>query len=402
MQKRFGPHIVIAFFAFISLGLPDAVTGVAWPSLEHDFRIHAGYFGLILAGLSTGYCVSSMAAGKLLHRWGVAALLSVSCLLVSIAMAADAFANRWWLFVINAVVWGLGSGAIDTGLNHYAAKHFPPRIMNWLHACYSFGAAIGPVAMSAAILQFGSWRWGYAFVAAAMLSMMLTFLATRRQWQEAEQANPATTEERSASGPQTSNPRESIALHIAIFFVYTGMEALIGQWSYSLLTQSRGFAPAWATFWVSSYFFSIGAGRVAAGFIVNRVGVDRLVRCSIFAAVVGASLLMSLSSTGAEGPALILIGWGLAPVFPCLMSRTPERLGSESAAHAIGFQIAAAIIGVSAVPGLAGWLVVRFGMEAVAVLAVLDVVLIMAVHERMLKLDRRSIAIEPDSSSPDA
>ncbi|NJM07759.1 hypothetical protein HC891_18565 [Candidatus Gracilibacteria bacterium] len=30
---------------------------------------------------------------------------------------------------------GAGGGAIDAGLNTYAATQFSPRTMNWLHAC---------------------------------------------------------------------------------------------------------------------------------------------------------------------------------------------------------------------------------------------------------------------------
>jgi fucose permease len=38
-------------------------------------------------------------------------------------------------------------------------------------------------------------------------------------------------------------------------------------------------------------------------------------------------------------------------VFPTLVSLTPERLGPERAAHAIGHQLAAAGVGAAALPG---------------------------------------------------
>ena len=49
------------------------------------------------------------------------------------------------LFLVGSAIIGFGSGAIDAGLNTYAARHFGARHMNWLHAAYSVGAALGPV-----------------------------------------------------------------------------------------------------------------------------------------------------------------------------------------------------------------------------------------------------------------
>ena len=31
--------IVISFFAFVSLGLPDGFMGVAWPGIRHQFQL---------------------------------------------------------------------------------------------------------------------------------------------------------------------------------------------------------------------------------------------------------------------------------------------------------------------------------------------------------------------------
>ncbi len=31
--------LALAYFGFISLGLPDGLLGVAWPSMAHDFAV---------------------------------------------------------------------------------------------------------------------------------------------------------------------------------------------------------------------------------------------------------------------------------------------------------------------------------------------------------------------------
>ena len=77
---------------------------------------------------------------------------------------------------------GAGSGAIDAGLNTYAATRFSPRTVNWLHACYGIGAAIGPVIMTTVLNAGHSWRWGYAIVAISQLAMAIAFGLTRNLW----------------------------------------------------------------------------------------------------------------------------------------------------------------------------------------------------------------------------
>src|SRR5688500_7436510 len=66
---------ILSFIAFVSLGLPDAVLGVAWPSLRDAFDLPQARLGLVLSASAAGYMTSGMLAGKLLGRMGVGRLL---------------------------------------------------------------------------------------------------------------------------------------------------------------------------------------------------------------------------------------------------------------------------------------------------------------------------------------
>jgi fucose permease len=379
--------VAIVYAAFVSLGLPDAVTGVAWPSIQQSLDVPPHYLGGILAGLSIGYFTSGVFAGRLMLRLGIGGLLSGSCFLVAFAMLCNSLTPVWWLMIVNAAIWGLGSGAIDAGLNAYAANHFAAKHMNWMHACYSIGAAIGPIAMTLAIVQLQSWRAGYAIVAAAMAAMMITFILTRRQWEDDRERRDAYQSQQTPAPPLSAAAalrRPLVWFHIVLFFFYTGFEALIGQWGFTWLTQARGIEVRAAGFWVSAYFFAIGAGRVMTGVFVERFGLDRMIRGSMLTALAGAGLMVFSASPLINCVSLVLIGLGLAAIFPCLMSRTPQRLGSDVSVHAIGFQIAAATVGVAVIPGLAGFLVQPFGADSIAKLALVVGGVLLTAHEWML------------------
>ena len=59
-----------------------------------------------------------------------------------------------------------------------------------------------------------------------------------------------------------------------------------------------------------------------------------------------------------------------------LIAETPARLGEEHAAHAIGFQIAAACLGAAAVPAAAGVLARWRGVGVIPSVLVADAVLL--------------------------
>src|SRR5688572_13814125 len=174
--------VAIAFAAFVSLGLPDGVLGVAWPSIRKTFALPVSQLGAILFAVMVGYLASSFASGALVARYGVGPLLAGSNALVALSCAGYALAPAWPVMLACGLVGGLGAGAIDAGINVYAAERFSPRLVSWLHASWSAGAALGPLVMTAVLVAGLAWRWGYAVVAAILAAMALTFFVTLRLW----------------------------------------------------------------------------------------------------------------------------------------------------------------------------------------------------------------------------
>ena len=406
-MRGFGLLLAIAYLGFISLGLPDPVAGVAWPSMREAFKLQQSSFGLIFIGLGAGYCTSGFFGGKLTHLLGLGNLLWISSALVAAAMFACGAAPSWGVIVAAAVVWGLGSGGIDAGLNAYVASHFSARHMNWLHACYSLGATLGPLVMTAMILRLGSWRSGYYFVGTMLALMAALFLATRRHWDEPPPKPTADAAEADSTGPHVPDRvathvgiREVLEsrlvwLQIALFFLYVGVEFTVGQWAFTLLTESRGVSERLAGALVGGYYGAIGIGRIISGAIAPRVGLDRLLRLTMLTALAGTLVYafgspLAIAGFQVSNLGLLLIGLGLAPIFPCLMARTPERLGHDYAAHAVGFQVSGSMIGAAIVPSLAGLLAQRFGLESIALFIIVQAALICAVHETLLASGRRN------------
>jgi fucose permease len=357
--------LLICYLGFVSLGLPDTVIGVAWPSVRETFGVRQSAVSWIFVGAGCSYFISSFLAGRLLTLFNVGFLLAASSALVSLSGFNFAAAPAWAWFAAGAWLHGLGSGAIDAGLNHYVASHFSARHMNWLHACYSAGAMLGPVIMTAAITRADSWRLGYLIVAITLLALSILFLSTRGHWGVPRAASAEIGVAVKATTAAIALRSGMVWLHMTLFFVYTGLEVALGQWSFTVLIESRHAAPATAGVWVSIYWAAILVGRILFGFVVERIGIDTLVRCSLVTAAAGTALFLWDPRPWTSPLALALAGFGLAAIYPSLMTRTPQRMGAGIAAHAVGFQVGAAMLGAAALPSVVGFVAERAGLNVV-------------------------------------
>ncbi|MGZ8901214.1 MAG: MFS transporter [Limisphaerales bacterium] len=376
--------LFIAYLGFISLGLPDTLIGVAWPSVRSHFDLPQSAVALIFFGSGCSYFFSSFFSGRFLKVFPIGSLLALSSGLVALSAFGYSAAPVWILFAACSLLHGFGSGAIDSGLNHYVAHHFSARHMNWLHACYSIGAMLGPLIMTSFIAWNNSWRSGYLVVAILLLSLATLFAVTRRRWDSNEESSEQKPDEPPATTRETLR-HGLVWLHIALFFVYTGLEVTVGQWSFTVLTESRNVSTEKAGLWVTGYWASIAAGRILFGFIVERLGTDRLLRLSMLISILGTVLFALNLSDVLSAVALALTGLGLAAIFPCLMTRTPERFGKAIAAHAIGMQVSAAMLGAAFLPSVSGFLAQRAGLPAIATAAVIMALIMMVIHEIVLK-----------------
>ncbi|MBK1660557.1 MFS transporter [Paracraurococcus ruber] len=356
--------LAFAYIAFIGLGLPDPLPGALWPVLRPDYGLPASALGALLLAVSTGTMMASLVAGRAIQALGTGGVLALSVGLTALAALGAATAPPWPVLVALALLSGLGAGAVDAAMNLFAAARFAPRHLNWMHACWGVGATLSPAVAAGLLATGASWRAAYAVVGVALAALALGFLLTRSRW-----GGPAAE----AGGPRLSafavlrNPqarRQALA-----FFFYCGVEAGTGQWLATILVESRGADPASAGAATTLFWASLAIGRVVLGFVVDRMGPDRLVlRAVLASALFSAGFALLPGGAGIACAALLAVA--LAPLYPTLMARTPARLGAAAAAHAVGFQVAAATLGAGTLPALLGLAPIGWVPGLLAVMAV--------------------------------
>jgi fucose permease len=390
--------LVLAYLAFISLGLPDAVLGVAWPSLRAEFGLPQTLLGLPLAVGAVAYFCSGMLAGRLMEGLGIGRLLAGSTALVAAAILCYSAAPAFALIVLVSPLVGFGSGAIDSALNSYAARAFSAKHMSWLHAAYAGGAMAGPAVMTAVLGAGASWRWGYGVVGFTLAALVPAFVVTRRLWAAETSTPPVVVDAPGNVGPValdepplgTFSALRSgrVWLQIAVFFFYTGIEVSAGQWSYTVLTEARGMGGTAAGSWVAAYWGGLLAGRLVLGFAVERVGQVRMLRLATLGVLVFTALF-AIPGLKVGAAALPLLSFSLASIYPGLMSETPRRVGARTAPHAVGFQVSAATLGVAVMPSVAGLVSARYGLESIGPVLAGCALVLLLLHERLVAVADR-------------
>jgi fucose permease len=409
-RRSGGSLLGLAYLAFISLGLPDALLGVGWPSMRTEFGVSIEAVGLILTVGVTGYLLSSVSTGFALARLGVGRLLAGSTALVALGLATYAAAPLFPVALCGSMLVGLGSGAIDAGLNVYAAEHFGARHMNWLHASFGFGATLGPLVMTSVLGAGLSWRWGYGLTAAVQALLAVAFTLTASKWDEpapeggagaAAEAVDGAREAAAAgavaperavgtvaaehavpesgagarTGRRTALLAPAVWLGAATFALYTGTEVGVALWTFTLLTEGDGLSTAVAGTCVSAYWGALFAGRVLYGVVADRLPGREASMVCIGGMAAGAVVIALPGPAFVTVIGVMMIGAFAAPVFPLLTLTTGERVGADHAGPAVGMQVGAASVGAVIFPGAIGLLVGRYGTDVLApsflVLAVL-------------------------------
>ncbi|MBI5668923.1 MAG: MFS transporter [Chloroflexi bacterium] len=372
----------IAFAGFTLLGVPGTLLNIAWtPYMRTEFGLSLDAVGTLLVASTVGYFFASSTSGRIITRLGIGRMLLVSALVSAVGLLGWALTPGWLPLIGFSLLSGVGAGLIDGGMNIYFAATYGPRLMNWLHACFGVGATLGPVLMNLIVNNNQSWRWGYAVVATLYGVMAVTFFLVRHRWQTAQPSAQAETVHRPRQRGRDILLLPAVWLGVVMFFIYAGLEVTGGQWSYTLFTEARGVTPEVAGGWVSLYWGSFTIGRFLFGAFANRLRMALVIRLCMIGAIIGAVLIWWSPVVAVGFFGLALLGFVQAPIFPLLVGNTQERLGPTLAPHAIGLQIAAASVGIAALPGLVGVLAQNIGVNIIAPFMVVVTIFMLVLYE---------------------
>lgn len=343
----------VIYLAFISLGLPDALLGSAWPSMYTELGASLSWAGIVSMIISVGTIVSALCSERLNLRLGTGGVTFLSVMLTAVALLGFSFSTSFWQLCLWAVPYGLGAGSVDAALNNYVALHYESRHMSWLHCMWGVGASIGPVIMGRA-LAGGTWQGGYRTIALLQFALTAVLLLSLRLWKR-PQANVEGADFKPHPIPELLR-RPGVPQVLLCFFCYSALEATAGMWAASYCTLVRGIDAETAARWASLFYVGITIGRGVCGFLTMKISDQNMIRLGQALIAAGVVLVLAPLGQGTLFAGLITVGLGCAPIYPSIIHETPVNFGRDVSMSMTGLQMATAYVGSCLMPPLFGLL----------------------------------------------
>ena len=357
--------LIIIYIGYIGLGIPDSLTGTAWPEIYTEFDLPISWASIIsMLGLA-GTFFSSLFSPRLINKIGVYKVTVISTALTAVALYAHFYANSFLALCLLSIPLGLGGGAIDAGLNNYTAIHYKAMHINFLHCFYGIGVALSPYLMSFAIAGEDGWRGGYRMVGIVQMAITVIVALSLPLWKKVKFSKNG--EEIGEITQTTLTVREMLRLPKMIpmcmmFICSCSIEFVCGGWSSTYLVEHMGVSSDKAALLVVFYYVGLASGRFAAGLLSTKLSGWRIIFPGQ-AIVITAIIIMAL----APNPTVFTIGmflcsFGNAPLWPNLMYVTPGMFGVEVSQSVMGAEGAAATIGLMLAPFIFGQLAEYIGI----------------------------------------
>lgn len=384
--------LAVIYLAFVSLGLPDALLGAAWPTMYPQMSVPVSYAGFVSMTISAGTIISALLSDRLTLRFGAGRVTATSVAMTAFALFGFSFSSQYWMLILFAIPYGLGAGGVDAALNNYVAVHYESRHMSWLHAMWGLGAALGPTVMGFALSHNQGWNWGYRYIAIVQVVLTAILIFSLPLWKtRTPELHEVTTE--SENQQESGAPRKPLSLAqvlaipgakqiMIMFFCYCAIESTAMLWASSYMVLNHGIDTVTASTFASLFVAGITIGRFASGFMTMRFDDPTMIR--IGQATVAAGVLVMFIPLPAHigvFAGLIILGLGCAPIYPCVIHSTPTYFGADKSQAIVGVQMASAYVGSMLMPPVFGVIANTISIALFPLYIAVLLVLMVIMHE---------------------
>jgi len=379
--------LLIIYLSFISLGLPDALLGAAWPSMYRELHVSISYAGAISMIIAFGTIISSLQSDRLTRKLGTGRVTAISVAMTAVALFGFSTSHSFVALCLWAIPYGLGAGSVDASLNNYVALHYESKHMSWLHCMWGIGAAAGPYIMGYVLTNGRSWNSGYRVISVLQIILTMILIFSLPLWKNRPEIIDDNGQEVSA---KALSLREVIRIPgakeiMVCFFCYCALEQTAGLWASSYLSLYKGVSAETAATFASMFYIGITVGRALSGFVTMKLNDVQMIRLGQVLIAVGILIMFLPFGQTLSLVGLIVIGLGCAPIYPCIIHSTPTHFGADKSQAIIGIQMASAYVGTLLMPPVFGLIANHITVALLPVYLFIILILMFVMHEALTK-----------------
>lgn len=332
-------------------GLSD-VTYVLLPLLAQTFGLSLAQVGLIRSAHRVAMAAFQIPAGLIAERFGERNLLALGTAVAGAAFLALGYASGFWMILIALFFAGFGSAVQHPLCSTIISHTYPDEGRRAALGTYNFFGDVGKFAfggiVSLSLLAGISWQApvvGFGIVGIVTATMIFLTIVNTHQMPAAH-AEGAAPRLSKVKGWGIRSPQGFTALcliEILDSSTRTGFLTFI-----AFLLISRGVPEGWAALSVPLILVGGMAGKLACGFLAERVGIVRSI--AITEVATGTGILLTLALPGlAAFMILPLIGVVLQGTSSVLYATIGDLVDKERLPRAFGlFYTLGSLCGIAA------------------------------------------------------
>lgn len=392
----------LALTAFFAM---DGFLFAAWvvriPDIRGQVSATHSALGLALLCLSAGAVATMPVVGRLCVRYGSKPVTIASVALLSLAVPLPAHTHSVLSLGAVLLLFGAGYGAANVAMNSAAVdlvRELRRPVMPSFHAGYSLGGLLG-AGIGGLLAGTLSTTWALALSGALGLAVTAaagTALLRGPAGRPAQAPTARRTAEAGAkpgaeaAGKAPAKPAPGVARSVRLLVVLLGLTALldaygegaIADWATLHLTDDVHASAGLAAAGYAAFAFAMTAGRVGGTWLSIRIGQTRLIATGGLTACAGMLVVALAPSVAAALAGLVLVGLGLANIFPLAIAQAGAAGGPRGVATASTLGYAGMLIGPPVIGFLADAVGLPLALTTVAGAAALAGLLPFAVRSR--------------------
>ena len=390
------PSVARLRAAVTALFVLDGAVFGTWASRVPDVasEVGAGHgaLGVALLCLSFGALVCMRMTGALCARSGAGPVSAAGALAVSATAVLPGLVSSVTGLCLALFVFGAATGLVNVAANalgvQVEARAGRP-LLSGLHAGFSFGglggALVGGIAASVmgVTAHLALMTVAGLFLTAWLLPVLMA-------------AGPEDSAPRAADvgGPARRRPTAVLVVLGAVAGCTAFGEGALTDWGALLLRTELGAPSTLAAAGYAGFALAMACGRLFGGRLLTGLGERRLLVGGALLAAAGAVAAVTTSSLAVALAGFVLVGLGLANVFPLAIARAGQLGGAPGIALATTVGYTGLLGGPPAIGLVAEHAGLPVALSSVAVLAVLAGVLVLSISGERVRMPRPAALLD--------
>jgi MFS family permease len=349
--------------------------------------------GIAVLCLSVGALASMQATGALSARLGAGRVSVVAAALVSVAMSLPGMATSVAQLCVALFFFGAATGAVNVAANSLGVQveaRWGRPLLPSLHAGFSFGGLAGALVggLLSGFVGVAPHLVGVTVAGLALLAWIGPTLA--RADEAAPQAGAvASTEDR--PGRRGGAPTAVLVVLGAVAGCTAYGEGALTDWGALYLREDLGATPVLAAAGYAGFSLAMACGRLVGSKLVVQLGEERLLVGGALLAAAGMLIAACSGSVSVALAGFVLVGLGLANVFPLAIARAGALGGAGGVALASTVGYSGLLGGPPLLGFLAEYTGLSIALSTVSFFAVVAAVLVRSLGGEPVSVRRPAV-----------